>query len=934
MEIDSTPTAVIIRQEEMMKYLLLFLVSISVLFAGSLKKDDLPGVDVETGPAGTRFITEPSGNTDQSQASTDFCGNHRAEVLWVDRSHQNAIAQHTAIAGNGMWIQAGWYLNNERTNLYRTLGTATPTWSFPMPTADWFISTDVSMNGGDIGTLADGEACYSFSSASAAPKWSYSLPPGFDFSSSSQGPTISVTDDGSVYAALARGSSEGRLFLFDQNGDTIRTISFNPNSGIYGIDMANDGSVICVSTYYAIYVFNADGSRRDSIANYGQTAAKISGDGTYVVKGDFYTRVYLYRWNGSSYDLVWQCFTGHPWVTAVAISDDGSTIMAGTYQYSPANTGKVLLFDSSSATPLWQYTQYGDYVASCALSEDGARAVAGSWGQYNATFGDVLTVFDRSSATPIFQLLDDIDEPGSVFSVDISKDGSFITAGGKAVHAREMGNGGEVYAMRMLDALGNDVGVERIDAPTAFLQVGQSTSPQAIVRNYGTQAATFPAICNIHDSLSQLLYADTVMVSSLLPSSSTAVAFSPAWSVPAYGRYRTSIFTVLSGDEFPQNDTLEQSSICYHDGAVASILYPFPELTINYTNAPRVSITNRGSYTENIPVSCEIYDRIGTLIYTGTGQSYLSPFQSQTVTLTPSWSPADTGQHSVYVFTGVLDDYIPENDTITASVYASHEIMYDDGFLDIYGYVSTTFADNKFAQKMIPCLASPYYVTSVRFYVSSSDTIAVSLNKDSLGLPGLTQSYYLAPPETLAAGGPGWSVNTYSTPVQITEDDPFWMVLHWLSPSPAAPYIGMDNTQPLDTLSYWYWTDPGNPGWHPWSTYDFMMRAMTASEVGIKAWDNVTRCAFTLRAPTPNPSAGNVMIYFSTPNDGVVSIRVYDVTGRLVSNILDAHVNAGEHNLNWFGTDDRGRRVSAGIYFLKANYENETFTRKVILIAE
>jgi len=114
----------------------------------------------------------------------------------------------------------------------------------------------------------------------------------------------------------------------------------------------------------------------------------------------------------------------------------------------------VLLFDSSSATPLWQYTQYGDYVASCALSADGSRAVAASWGQYGGTFGDVLTVFDRSSPVPIFQLLDDIDEPGSIFSVDVSSDGWLVSAGGKAVHAREFGNGGEVYA------ISTDVGIE------------------------------------------------------------------------------------------------------------------------------------------------------------------------------------------------------------------------------------------------------------------------------------------------------------------------------------------------------------------------------------------------------------------------------------------------------------------------------------------
>lgn len=471
-KIDSVNIVIILLKEATMKYLSVFLISVIVLFAGTMKQDGLPGVEIETGSSGTRFITVPSGNSNV-QAGTHFYDNCRAEILWVDRNHQNAIAQHAAISGDGTWLQAGWYLNNERTSLYETMGTGIPTWNYPMPNAEWFISVDASTNGDDIAVTAQGEPCYSFSPMSATPNWVYSLPPGFSFSSSSQGPTICVTGDGTVYAALAQQVTDGRIFVLSNTGDTIRTISFDPNTSIYGLDMTSDGSVFCVSTYNVIYVFNADGSRRDSIPQYGQTVARISDDGVYLVKGDFNTRAYLYRWNGSNYDLVWQCPTDHPWVTAVAISDDGSTIMAGTYQYSPSNTGKVLLFDSSSAIPLWEYAQYGDYIASCALSEDGSIAVAASWGQLNATYGDVLTVFDRSSSTPIFQLLDDIDEPGSIFSVDISSDGSLISAGGKAVHAREFGNGGEVYAISTVTGIA-EYGDE---VPARFIIAAPTSNP-------------------------------------------------------------------------------------------------------------------------------------------------------------------------------------------------------------------------------------------------------------------------------------------------------------------------------------------------------------------------------------------------------------------------------------------------------------------------
>ena len=46
----------------------------------------------------------------------------------------------------------------------------------------------------------------------------------------------------------------------------------------------------------------------------------------YAVTGDYYGRVRLYRWSGTSYDLMWNAQVGNPWVTDVNISRDGSTI--------------------------------------------------------------------------------------------------------------------------------------------------------------------------------------------------------------------------------------------------------------------------------------------------------------------------------------------------------------------------------------------------------------------------------------------------------------------------------------------------------------------------------------------------------------------------------------------------------------------------------
>lgn len=906
--------------------------SIVLLSAGVFKPDGLPGVEQEVNGINVRFITDPAGISAPALTSGPIFASGRAQTLWVDRNHQYAVAQHIGIAGNGMWIQAGWWLNNKRTSLYRTLGSSAPSWAWPMPNTQLYIPVDVSQNGADIAAGAGGEPFGSFTSSSPAPRWLYNLPGGFQVATA-YGSTVAVSDDGQIYACVAQAGTVGKLFLFDPDGDTIRTIDFVPNRGIQGMDMSNDGSVLCVSTYDAVYIFNSSGSRRDSLYNYGQTSAAISGDGKYLVRGDFSSQVYFYRWSGSAYTQKWQRATGHPWVTSVAVSDNGSSIMAGTYQYSPANAGKVLMFDSSSATPLWEYLQYGDYVCACALTADGSRGVAGSWGQYGGTFGDVLTVFNKASSTPVFQLLDDIDEPGSIFCVDISKDGSFITAGGKAVHAREMGNGGEVYAIQIMDPLASDVGVMDVPAPGALLQTGQSITPQALVKNFGTAAASFNTVCQIFDSLAQLIYTDTLAVSNLTSDSTRTLNFSPNWTVPAFGRYQTKVYTTLAGDLFPANDTFVRGSICYHDGAVTFVYYPFNELTLNYAKSPRITVANKGSYGENIPAVCKIYHNTN-LVYTGNASPYISPLQSATVILSPQWTPNDTGSYQVDFFTTVSQDYIPGNDSLAASTAVTTEILYDDGFLNTYGYVSGDFYDNKFAVKMRPCLNPPYLINRARFYVSSSDPIIMSLNADSSGLPGIGPVYEISPAETLSAAGTGWSVKNYASPIPMTDADPFWMVVNWLSSSPTAPYIGMDNNWPIDTMSYWYMSDASsNPGWHAYTPYDFMMRVLTSPQIGAVEQTPGDARVFAFLAPRPNPFKGHTQLTFTIPNDGRLSIRMYDIAGRLVLSRAE-QARSGTLRMPLSGRDDQDRNLAAGIYFLNAEFEGKSTTRKVILINE
>jgi hypothetical protein len=82
----------------------------------------------------------------------------------------------------------------------------------------------------------------------------------------------------------------------------------------------------------------------------------------------------------------------------------------------------------------------------------------------------------------------------------------------------------------------------------------------------------------------------------------------------------------------------------------------------------------------------------------------------------------------------------------------------------------------------------------------------------------------------------------------------------------------------------------------------------------------------------PNPFNPSTTIRFGVPVAGRVSLRVYDVAGRLVRTLSDENRVAGEHGVSWDGRDDRGAALSAGVYFYRIAAGEETLTRKMILL--
>ena len=80
----------------------------------------------------------------------------------------------------------------------------------------------------------------------------------------------------------------------------------------------------------------------------------------------------------------------------------------------------------------------------------------------------------------------------------------------------------------------------------------------------------------------------------------------------------------------------------------------------------------------------------------------------------------------------------------------------------------------------------------------------------------------------------------------------------------------------------------------------------------------------------PNPFNPVTRVSFSLKNKGHISMRVYDVSGRLVRILIDEVRDAGSYEIVWDGTNDGGRTTASGIYFCRMEADDYQRTIKMV----
>ncbi len=82
----------------------------------------------------------------------------------------------------------------------------------------------------------------------------------------------------------------------------------------------------------------------------------------------------------------------------------------------------------------------------------------------------------------------------------------------------------------------------------------------------------------------------------------------------------------------------------------------------------------------------------------------------------------------------------------------------------------------------------------------------------------------------------------------------------------------------------------------------------------------------------PNPFNPTTTIGFTVPDNSFVSLKIYDVAGRLVSTLVSENRVAGKFAETWNGIDNNGNRAASGLYFYRLTVGNRVLTKKMVML--
>lgn len=436
-----------------------------------------------------------------------------------------------------------------------------------------------------------------------------------------------------------------------------------------------------------------------------------------------------------------------------------------------------------------------------------------------------------------------------------------------------------------------DVGVVGTTKYNKAIPQGATDTPKVIVRNFGTTAQSFSVVLKIPPGT----YNETQNVTNLAPGAIQIINF-PYYIATVPGIYNATAYTTLSSDQNKTNDTIYNNY--YITTNPRNVLIEYCTGTwCQWCPCGKIAIMEFENYFPNTIV----------LAYHGSGSDPFINFNGNNIlslmgmTAYPTGTPDRTGNPSAYISSSGFFEY-----SFTRYIYkpvspVKIEIInktYNPSSRELNVTLNTTALEN---------LTGQYKIN----YVITENNLIYTQTQNSYcpGGAGYVHKWVVrnmvnsATGENLNTGGV-WNngqviSKTFTTTINSAWVDNNCNLIIFVYKD-ASPLYGAEIQQTIQTQ---------------------------VTPTGINGINAGTPIKYELFQNYPNPFNPKTNIIFTVPKKGIVSLKIYDVTGKLISNYFEDYVKAGYYNVELDASN-----LSSGVYFYTLKADGFSDTKKFIVL--
>jgi hypothetical protein len=463
----------------------------------------------------------------------------------------------------------------------------------------------------------------------------------------------------------------------------------------------------------------------------------------------------------------------------------------------------------------------------------------------------------------------------------------------------------------------HDVGCTEVVSPPEGPTAPGNYDVIGRIENFGNNAETFDAMAVVYDTVGMTtVFSQTVTMTAFPVGGDSNVNFGTVTFDPD-SYYFTEIYTMLTGDSDPSNDT---SSI-YSRTAIG-----FPDVVFELDAQASANdnqllgiefdgtyfyVTGGGNAAD--PNKVYVMDTAGTLMWTLDQPAHST-----------GWGWRDVAWDDVYAGPDRID-----------TLYASVNPNVDYFSIDLTG--GNLVYHGFFPGAQSPNRALAYYPDSGWFYTANFSSSCYQFNKAGVILQSVPNTYAMYGAAYDHDGDYIWwhSQDDPGTGFlcQLSQMDPYTMAFTGLVSGFAMPAALTDAIAGglcyysgfRGNLNVLFALLQGTPN-------DYIV-GILVSTTGIEEKPGgAVPLAFGFAPSTVTVTRGHLPIAYTTSVPGHVSLKVYDGMGRLVQTLVNTHQQAGEKSVYWDNKDLSNRKVSNGVYFLKLEANEQTAVHKLILV--